>query len=55
LNKNENDQPTELRIPEFYNIRRATDLITGESYGINQNIFSQSIGGTGYKILKLEK
>jgi cyclomaltodextrinase len=55
LNKNENDQPTELRIPEFYNIRRATDLITGESYGINQNIFSQSISGTSYKILKLER
>jgi cyclomaltodextrinase len=55
LNKSENDQITSLKIPEFYNINRATDLITGESYSLNQNMFSQSIGGIGYKILKLEK
>lgn len=55
LNKNENYKKIELSLPEIYKINRATDIITGESFGISKNTFSQTISGIGYKIFKLEK
>jgi len=55
LNKNESAQNVNLSIPEVYNIRRATDLITNETLNVANNIVSININGIGYRILKLEK
>ena len=55
LNKNESAQNVNLSIPEVYNIRRATDLITNETLNVANNNVSININGIGYRILKLEK
>jgi cyclomaltodextrinase len=54
LNKSENEQLIDLNLPTIYNLRLATDLITGSAYGINQNIISISVKSISFKIFKLK-
>lgn len=53
LNKSEDDQMIELNLPEFYNLKSATDLITGDTLGIIENLISFNAKGIGFRILKL--
>ena len=53
LNKSENEQVIDLKLPEYYNLRTATDLVTGNNFTINENIISFNVKGIGFRILKL--
>ncbi|MFI5236643.1 MAG: alpha-amylase family glycosyl hydrolase, partial [Ignavibacteriales bacterium] len=53
LNKSEVDQMVDLNLPKFYNLKSATDLVSGNSLGIIENIISFNVKGIGFKILKL--
>jgi glycosidase len=53
LNKSENEQFIDLNLPEIYNLSTATDLFTGDTYKINENIISFNLKGIGFRILKL--
>jgi cyclomaltodextrinase len=54
LNKSENEQFIDLNLPEIYNLSTATDLFTGDTYKINENIISFNLKGIGFRILKLK-
>jgi len=53
LNKGENEQMINLNLPEFYNLRTATDLVGNNTFGINKNTIALKVKGIGFKILKL--
>ena len=55
INKSEDEQTIELKLPEIYNTRKAFDLGSGDSYQCTGNTIQISIKGIGFKILKLEK
>jgi cyclomaltodextrinase len=54
LNKSENEQLINLKLPEYYNLRTATDLVTGDNFTINEKIISFTVKGIGFRILKLK-
>jgi glycosidase len=53
LNKSENEQQFNHALPSVYNLRAATDLISGDVFQINNDVISLSIQATGYRLLKL--
>jgi glycosidase len=53
LNKSENEQMINLNLPEAYNLNSATDLITGDTFSISENMISITVKGIGFRILKL--
>ncbi len=53
LNKSEKEQLINLTLPSIYNLKSATDIISGEKFSINENLLSLNINGIGYRIVKL--
>ena len=54
LNKDEKQHEVNLNLPSFYNIKRATNLITKEFVQVKENKIKSTLNGTGYLILKLD-
>jgi cyclomaltodextrinase len=53
LNKSEKEQMLNLSLPMIYNLRTATDLITGENVRITENVFTSNAKGIGFRIMRL--
>jgi len=53
LNKSEKEQMLNLSLPMIYNLRTATDLITGENVRITENVFTSNTKGIGFRIMRL--
>lgn len=53
VNKNPNNINVELRIPPFYKIRKAKNLLDNKEYIINDNLIKLNLSGFGYLISKL--
>lgn len=54
LNKSEKTIPVDLKIPVFYRIKTARDLLGDNIFKIESNKFSFTVGGIKYLIFKLE-
>jgi len=53
INKSEMEQSVDLTLPAIYSVRGASELITGESIQVNENVIKINISGISYLILKL--
>ena len=53
INKSEMEQNVDLALPAIYSVRGASELITGESLQVKENVIKINIGGISYLILKL--
>jgi glycosidase len=53
LNKSEKEQLVNLTLPSVYNLKTAADIISGETFPVNENLLSLNIKGIGYRIVKL--
>lgn len=53
LNKSEKEQRVNLTLPSFYNLKSASDIISGESIQIIDNSITTTIKSIGYRVLKL--
>ena len=53
LNKSEKVQQFNHTIPSVYNIKTATDIISGDVFQINDDAISVSVKALGYRLLKL--
>ena len=47
------EQNVDLTLPAIYSVRGASELITGESLQVKENVIKINIGGISYLILKL--
>jgi glycosidase len=54
LNKNENKTSFDITLPDFYNIKRAVNLITHEEIKITNNSLPVSLNGLSWNMYKLE-
>lgn len=55
VNKNSNRQKVEFTLPGFYKHNKATDLVGGKQFEVNNNKILLEVSGIKYLILKLEK
>jgi hypothetical protein len=53
INKSEMEQNVNLTLPAIYSVRGASELITGESLQVRENVIKINISGISYLILKL--
>jgi len=53
INKSEMEQSVDLTLPAIYSVRGASELITGESIQVKENVIKINISGISYLILKL--
>ena len=54
LNKSEKEKMIKLNVPAIYNLNTAIDLITDESFRINDNEIKLTLKSIGSRILKLK-
>ena len=54
LNKNENAENVELKLPSVFNARTASDLITAEKLKIENGKLKLTVNGVGYRFLRLQ-
>ena len=54
LNKNENEQKVELRLPDFYKINSVSDLVGEEKLKVNNGKLEITVKGVGFRFLLLE-
>lgn len=54
LNKSLTEQSINLNLPGIYNLNKFVDLMTRESFAINNHKISFALNSTGFRILKLE-
>lgn len=53
LNKSEKEEEIKIRIPEFYNIKKAENILSNQTIKIIDNNISVLVGGISYLIIKL--
>ena len=53
LNKSEKEQLINLNLPAIYNVSTATDLISGDSFRVNENAVTLDVKGIGFRTFKL--
>jgi glycosidase len=53
LNKSEKEQLINLNLPAIYNVTTATDLISGDSFLVNENAVTLDVKGIGFRTFKL--
>ena len=53
LNKSEKEQMINLNLPAIYNSNTATDLITGDSIRINEDVITLGLNSISFRILKM--
>lgn len=53
LNKSEKEQLINLNLPAIYNVSTATDLISGDSFRVNENAVTLVVKGIGFRTFRL--
>ncbi|MCL4548805.1 MAG: alpha-glucosidase C-terminal domain-containing protein, partial [Bacteroidetes bacterium] len=54
LNKNENNENVELKLPDVYRVKSAVDLISSEKFKVESGKVKVNVKGVGYRFLRLQ-